>query len=75
MIKYKLNENKNNNLLLLCILYGGGLGLLLYGMFNTTNIAIFKNYSYFIALIDTLWGFIVFTLSSYIFFIFNNKFK
>jgi uncharacterized membrane protein len=65
MIESKL---KKDNLLILCILYGGGLGILMYGMFNTTNIGIFKNYDYKIALLDTFWGFMIFTMSSYLFF-------
>ena len=67
MIKYKLKENKNN-LFLLSIIYGGGLGLLLYGMFNATNYGLFKNYDYKIALIDSFWGFILLTIGSYLFF-------
>jgi len=59
---------KKDNLFLLCVLYGGGLGLLMYGMFNSTNIGIFKNYDYKIALLDTFWGFLIFTMSSYLFF-------
>jgi uncharacterized membrane protein len=66
LIELKLKENKN--LFLLCLLYGGGLGLLLYGMFNATNYGIFTNYNYKIALLDTLWGFTIFTISSYLFF-------
>lgn len=65
LIKLKLKENKN--LLFLCLIYGGGLGLLLYGMFNATNYGIFTNYNYKIALLDTFWGFIIFTISSYLF--------
>jgi uncharacterized membrane protein len=67
MIKYKLKENKNN-LFLLSIIYGGGLGLLLYGMFNATNYGLFKNYDYKIALLDSFWGFILLTIGSYLFF-------
>lgn len=66
MIEIKLKENKN--LFLLSILYGGGLGLLLYGMFNATNLGIFKNYDYKIAIMDTFWGFLIFTITSYLFF-------
>jgi uncharacterized membrane protein len=65
LIEIKLKENKN--LLILSLFYGGGLGLLLYGMFNATNYGIFTNYNYKIALLDTFWGFIIFTISSYLF--------
>ena len=73
MIEMKLKENKN--LLLLCIIYGGGLGLLLYGMFNFTNYGIFKDYDYKIALLDTAWGFTLFSISSYLFFFIQNKYR
>jgi uncharacterized membrane protein len=66
LIEIKLKEN--NNLFILCLLYGGGLGLLLYGMFNATNYGIFTNYNYKIALMDSFWGFTIFTISSYLFF-------
>ena len=70
MIKIKLKEN--NNLFLLCLIYGGGLGFLLYGMFNATNYGIFTNYDYKIALLDTFWGFTIFTISSYLFFLIKH---
>ncbi len=69
IIKYKLKENKNQSLFLLCLIYGGGLGLIMYGIFNTTNIGIFKDYEPFVALLDTMWGTFLFTISSYIFFL------
>lgn len=40
------------------------LGLSLYGVFNFTNIALFKNYNIFYSLIDTLWGGILFYLTN-----------
>jgi uncharacterized membrane protein len=73
LIELKLKNNKN--LFILCLLYGGGLGLLLYGMFNATNYGIFTNYNYKIALLDTFWGFIIFTISSYLFFLIKHIFN
>ena len=35
-----------------CVLFG----LVTYGLFDTTNMAIFKDYDYRIAMIDTIWG-------------------
>ena len=67
MITNELNKDKNQSLLILCLKYGGLLGLIMYGIFNTTNIGIFKNYEIYVALIDTLWGTFLFTISSYIF--------
>lgn len=66
LIKYEYQKNKNQSLLLLSIKYGGLLGFIIFALFNTTNIAIFKNYNYKIALIDTLWGFFSYSLITYI---------
>ena len=67
MIKFHIKENNNQSLFILCLKYGGGLGLIMYGIFNSTNMGIFKNYQSFMAGLDTLWGTILFTLSSYLF--------
>ncbi len=37
-------------------LYGAAMGFLIYGIYDTTNLATLKNYSKSFALIDTLWG-------------------
>lgn len=42
------------------------LGFCVYGVFDATNLAIFKNYDFTTGLIDTLWGGILFTLVTYI---------
>ncbi len=67
LVKYEYHKNKKQSLILLSIKTGGLLGLLMYGIINTTNIAIFTNYSYKIAIIDSLWGFFLFTILTYIF--------
>ena len=38
------------------------LGLCVYGVFDFTNIAIFKNYKWIPAMLDTLWGGVLFYL-------------
>jgi uncharacterized membrane protein len=45
----------------------GVVGLCVYGVFNSTNYAIFADYPLDMALIDTLWGFTVFALFGYFF--------
>ena len=40
------------------------LGVLIYGVFDFTNIALFSNYKLTIALQDTLWGGILFYLTN-----------
>jgi len=42
------------------------LGLVIYGVYETTNYALFKNWSIFTVFIDTLWGGIVFALTTYL---------
>jgi len=42
------------------------LGIVIYGVFETTNYAIFKNWSILAVIMDTLWGGILFALTTYI---------
>lgn len=49
------------------------LGLVIYGVFDFTNYAIFKNYDIYIGLIDTVWGGILCGLTTYIYYLFSAK--
>ena len=42
------------------------LGLVIYGVFETTNYALFKNWSSLTVVIDSLWGGILFALTTII---------
>lgn len=42
------------------------LGIVIYGVYETTNYAILKNWSIFSVFLDTLWGGILFALTTYI---------
>ena len=42
------------------------LGLVIYGVYETTNYALFKNWSIITVIIDTLWGGILFAITTYI---------
>lgn len=42
------------------------LGIAIYGVYETTNKALFSKWSWFTVFIDTLWGGILFALTSYI---------
>jgi uncharacterized membrane protein len=44
------------------------LGLTLYGVFEATNLALFKEWSPYIFLSDTLWGSTLMLLTTYIFY-------
>lgn len=67
LLKLEYEKNKKQSLFLLSLKYGGILGLIMFGIFNTTNIAIFTNYNYKIAMIDTLWGFSSYSIITYIY--------
>lgn len=43
------------------------LGIGVYGVYETTNLAIFKKWEPFIGLIDTIWGGILFSLSYFLY--------
>jgi uncharacterized membrane protein len=42
------------------------LGIVIYGVYETTNYALFKNWSIFTVIIDTLWGGLLFAFTTYI---------
>jgi len=44
------------------LLYSGLLGLFIYGIYNGTNLATLENYDINVALKDTLWGVIIYTI-------------
>lgn len=44
------------------------LGILVYGVYETTTLAILRNWSPVTALIDTVWGGTLFALSAYLFY-------
>jgi uncharacterized membrane protein len=42
------------------------LGLVIYGVYETTNYALLKNWSIFTVILDTLWGGILFALTTFL---------
>ena len=67
-VEQQSSTNKHPlNLFFNSLVWGGGLGFLIYGVFNFTNIAIFKNYNIKIAALDTLWGTILYTIACFVF--------
>ena len=42
------------------------LGLIIYGVYETTNYALFKNWSIITVIMDTLWGGVLFAITTYI---------
>jgi len=49
-----------------CLLWGFLWGVLVYGIFDFTNLSIFINYNLFNALVDVLWGGILVAISTFI---------
>ena len=49
------------------------LGLIIYGVFDFTNYAIFKNYNIYIGLMDTIWGSILCGLTIFIYNYYLNR--
>ena len=50
------------------------LGAIIYGVYATTNYALINNWEPKIALIDTIWGGILFYLTTYISYYISNKY-
>jgi uncharacterized membrane protein len=50
------------------------LGIVIYGVYETTNYALFKNWSILTVIIDTLWGGILFALTTGIVYWISDKF-
>lgn len=64
------NINKNDKLidkLYKSILYGGSVGLCIYGTYNIVSIIIYEKFKYTLAIIDTLWGFFIYSLITFIY--------
>ena len=55
-----LNDNEK-------IKKAGLLGLVIYGVYETTNAAILKDWTLDTVLLDTVWGLILFSLSTFIY--------
>ena len=49
------------------------LGLIIYGTFDFTNLALFDNWSIITSIIDTLWGGILFASTTFLIKKINNK--
>jgi uncharacterized membrane protein len=48
------------------------LGFIIYGVFDSTNLAIFQKYNWNVAIMDMVWGGILFALTTWIVYTFNN---
>jgi uncharacterized membrane protein len=64
------NGNKDisiENKLLYAFMYGGALGFSVFGIYNFTSLAIYKDLNFTVAITDTIWGTTLYTLSTFIY--------
>ena len=62
-IESKINKTDSKiEIIKKSLLYSGLLGLFIYGIYNGTNLATLENYDINVALKDTLWGVIIYTI-------------
>ena len=71
-IKQELKNSSYSNLFMTCLLYGGILGGLIYAVFDFTNYAIFSKWDLKTSIIDSVWGMILFTMTTFLTLLLNN---
>jgi len=63
----KKGDDDIANKLLKSFMYGGAVGFSIYGIYNFTSLAIYKDFDSSIGIIDTLWGTTLYTLTTFVF--------
>jgi uncharacterized membrane protein len=53
--------------LLKSFMYGGAVGFSIYGIYNFTSLAIYKDLDSTMGIIDTLWGTALYTITTFVF--------
>lgn len=53
------------NKLLKSLMYGGAVGFSIYGIYNFTSLAIYKDMDVSVGIMDTLWGTTLYTLTTF----------
>jgi uncharacterized membrane protein len=53
-------------------MYGGAVGFSIYGIYNFTSLAIYKDMDSSIGIIDTLWGTTLYTLTTFVYLLLPN---
>lgn len=61
----KLDITSSDKSIMSCFRDSGIIGLCTYGIYNFTNFAVFERYSWKVAILDTIWGGVLFTLIAY----------
>jgi uncharacterized membrane protein len=60
------------NKLLKSFMYGGAVGFSIYGIYNFTSLAIYKDMDSSIGIMDTLWGITLYTLTTFVYLLLPN---
>lgn len=60
------------NKLLKSFMYGGAVGFSIYGIYNFTSLAIYKDMDISIGIMDTLWGTTLYTLTTFVYLLLPN---
>jgi uncharacterized membrane protein len=63
----KGEDTSIENKLLKSFMYGGAVGFSIYGIYNFTSLAIYKDMDSSIGIMDTLWGTTLYTLTTFTF--------
>ena len=66
-----INKTSTKSIALSSLHYGGLFGFTIYGVYNFTNLSVFKNYDAMTAILDTCWGCVLFTVAAFIISVFT----
>lgn len=66
-------EKKKLSVVHASLVYGGGVGFLIYAIYHFTNMAAFSKYSWNAALRDMLWGTTLYSLNTWLFLVLSSK--
>jgi uncharacterized membrane protein len=61
------SNNTAENKLLQSFMYSGAVGFSIFGIYNFTSLAIYKDLDVYIAITDTIWGTTLYTITTFIF--------
>jgi uncharacterized membrane protein len=67
LVRMHLKNKSTSHIFMTSLAYGGMLGLCIYGIFNFTNMSIFKDYNVLVAIMDTTWGVVLYTMACFLF--------
>ena len=66
VVIFILPQIRDGNVLSDSFFYGGLLGLIIFGVFDSTNLVLFSRYKLGVAILDTLWGITLFSVVTFL---------